>query len=368
MSSHEWPANWSPISFDDLEGWKRDDHSAAFSCFRISARSLIEQSTHSRTGVAPSQALLEVAEKALQHDAGSTHNTDARQFFETHFQPLKHADSSSGNNGFVTGYFEPEVAASRTRTNEFSAPLYSRPPDLVRVEESEGENLLPSTFQFGRLLDGRITEYYDRNEIESGALDGRGLELFWLRSRVDAFFIHIQGSARLLFESGSSVRVSYAGKSGHPYTPIGRILIERGLLTRDEVSMDTIRNWLQKNPDESDRLMQENRSFIFFQEVENHDPQFGPVAGAGVQLTPGRSLAVDNKIHAYGTPVWIRTKTPLHNFEHVFERLMIAQDTGSAIVGARRGDLFIGSGREAGNIAGSIKHEADFIILAPRVS
>ena len=210
-----------------------------------------------------------------------------------------------------------------------------------------------------------VVEYFDRAQIENGTLRNRGLELFWLRSSVDAFFIHIQGSARLLLSDDETVRVSYAGKTGHPFTPIGKLLVEMGELEVQSVTMQTIRDWLARHPGQAASLMQMNRSFIFFHEVEDHDPRFGPVAAAGVQLTPGRSIAIDRNIHAYGTPIWINTRVPLSMSSKPLQRLLIAQDTGSAIVGPTRGDLFIGSGNEAGVIAGAIKHAADFFVLHP---
>ena len=350
---------WKQISFDEIFGWNSDDHEAALSCFRVSAAGLINSNFQSRNAVKVPPALIAAAKFALALDSVQIGRQGARQFFESNFRPYAHR----GTEGFVTGYYEPEVEASRIRTAEFSIPLYERPDDLVALKGDTEYPNLSGDFEFGRKTPEGIIEFFDRAQIENGALNNRGLELFWLRSLVDAFFIHIQGSARLLLSDNESVRVSYAGKSGHPYTPIGKLLVEMGELEIESVSMQTIRDWLAGNPARAGTLMQKNRSFIFFQEVEDHDPDFGPVAAAGVQLTPGRSIAVDRNIHAYGTPIWINTNVPLSMTSKPFQRLLIAQDTGSAIVGSTRGDLFIGSGNEAGAIAGEIKHAADFFVL-----
>ena len=362
MSGLHLPKDWTQTSFDELNGWFNDDHEAAFSCFRVSARALIENPQQSRIAIPPPAQLLIIAKKALAISSDKLSAKSSRAFFEENFVPLIHKNPG----GFVTGYFEPEITASRLRTRAFNTPLYARPDDLANVDEHNGKIDLPAGYEFGKKTDNGIVEYFDRAEIENGALAGKKLELFWLRSPVDAFFLHIQGSARLLLENDVSVRVSYAGKNGHPYTPIGKLLVERGELVLDEVSMESIRGWLETNQNDGLKLMQENRSFIFFQEVKSHNPEFGPIAAAGVQLTPGRSLAVDRKIHAYGLPIWISTQRPLPMEETPFRRLMVAQDTGSAIVGPQRGDLFIGSGHEAGEVAGSIKHKADFSILWPK--
>ncbi len=354
-------SEWQPLSFDKLPGWIADDHEAALSCFRMSAAALTGSRFESRSAVLPPPALIENAKAALTLDPGRVGREAARSFFESNFRPYRNRETK----GFVTGYYEPEIEASPVKTDEFQVPLYKRPDDLVAVSAENKYPSLPDGFEFGRKTTQGVIEFFDRAQIEKGALKNRGLELFWLRSAIDAFFIHIQGSARLLFSNGDSVRISYAGKTGHPFTPIGKLLVEMGELDIETISMQTIRDWLGNNPKLASGLMQRNRSFIFFQEVENHDPQFGPIAAAGVQITPGRSIAIDKDVHAYGTPIWINTNNPLPMSIKPFQRLMIAQDTGSAIVGAERGDLFIGSGDEAGTVAGAIKHSADFVMLHP---
>jgi membrane-bound lytic murein transglycosylase A len=207
--------------------------------------------------------------------------------------------------------------------------------------------------------------YHDRAEIEAGALSGRGLELVYLADPVDAFFIHIQGAARIELAEGGTIRVTYAAKSGHPYTPIGRVLIEMGEIEKGKATMPAIRAWLAGNPERAGAIMARNRSFIFFREAAVEDPRLGPVAAAKVPLTPGRSLAVDRLLHSFHAPVFVDTRLP--NGQD-FRRLLVAQDTGSAIVGPARGDIFFGSGDDAGVLAGAMAAAGRFFLLAPRGS
>ena len=268
----------------------------------------------------------------------------------------------AAGQGFFTGYYEPEVAGSLTRTSEFTVPLLSPPDDLVEFDPAHPPPGLDPALRFAmRTADG-FSEYADRAAIMAGALDGRGLELVWLADPIDAFFIHIQGAARIRLTDGRSLRVTYAAKTGHPYTPIGRVLVERGALKSGTATMPAIRAWLAAHPGEAAALMGENRSYIFFREAPVDDPALGPVAAAKVPLTPGRSLAVDRLLHSFHLPVWVDTTLP---DQTSFSRLMIAQDTGSAIVGAARGDIFFGSGDAAGSIAGAMSARGRFVVLAP---
>ncbi len=353
---------WRQISFDDLKGWEQDDHIAALSCFRMSAKAFAKRSFVSRVAVNPSQELLNIAEKALQLDMAKVSKQTARKFFENHFEPQTYKQEQ----GFVTAYFEPAVEASRVKTEEFSYPLYRRPHDLVKLDPDNKPKNLDQSLEWARQTDNGLVEFYDRGQIDNGALDDRGLELFWLKSVVEGFYIHIQGSARLLFRDGTSSRVSYAGKTGHPYTSIGKLLVKQEVMPLEDANMVNIRAWLEEDLVRGTQVLHKNRSFIFFTELEGHDPDFGPIAAAGVQLTAGRSLAVDKSVHPYGTPIWLSTKKPLPDQSNTYQRLMIAQDTGSAIVGEQRGDIFIGSGKEAGTLAGSIRHDTDFIALYPK--
>ena len=201
----------------------------------------------------------------------------------------------------------------------------------------------------------------------AGALDGLGLELVYLDNPIDAFFVHIQGSARLAMTDGSTQRVNFAGKSGHRYTPIGRTLVDQGELALEDVTMTSLRAWLEAaTPEARDLVLATNRSFIFFVLAEDTDPSAGPIAAASVPLTPGRSLAVDRHLHTFGTPIFITSPDPLPGDRTALSRLMIAQDTGSAIVGPARGDIFIGSGETAGDLAGRVNQSVRYTVLMPR--
>ena len=221
-------------------------------------------------------------------------------------------------------------------------------------------------FRFARKSENGLEEHPDRGEIERGALAGRGLEFVFLTDSVELFFIHVQGAARLQFADGTETRVTYCGKSGHPFTGPGRVLIDMGEIDPKTVSMQSIRGWLKANPDRVDEILWHNRSFIFFEESPIGDPELGPVAAAKVQLTAGRSMAVDRLKHVFGSPFFIDAPKVDGGDGKPFRRLMIAQDTGSAILGAARGDLFTGSGYDAGEIAGRINAPADFYLLVPR--
>lgn len=348
-------SNLEPIIFSQIPNWSNDDHFAAFRCFLQSAKRIVEKPYSTKLIGVNANEFKHIASKALSHSI--TNNEKARAFFETHFSPHKFTNTKTGN--LLTGYFEPQVEASTVPTTEFCHPLYRRPDDLADLNDDNRPPGLDASFMFGRKDGASVTEYFDRKQIQNGALVGRGLELFWLRDPADIFFIHIQGSARLRLENGETTRVSYAAKSGHPYTPIGKILVESGELDLADVTMQTIRDWMSGNPEKQLDLMAENRSYIFFRKTDQTDPKLGPVAAAGVPLTAGRSLAIDHKLHTFGTPIWVEN-------DNSFSRLLIAQDTGSAIVGEQRGDLFIGSGTHAGQIAGAMKTPISMVLLVPR--
>ncbi len=214
-----------------------------------------------------------------------------------------------------------------------------------------------------RLSDGSLLPYPDRAAIEAERRD----PIVWVRDAVEAFLIQVQGSAQVEFRDGGRARLAYAGRNGLPYTSIGKILIEAGEIAESDMSLASLKAWLRCDSARGLDVMRRNRSFVFFQLVEDFDPDLGPVAGAGVPLTPLRSIAVDRRTWAYGLPFWIDAELPwVDDTPQPFRRLMIAQDTGSAIVGAARADLFFGSGDAAGARAGAIRHPAEFVVLLPR--
>ncbi len=353
-----------PVEYGRTAGWTGDDHAAAFACFLHSCRRMAARPHKTKALGIDAGALARIAACALSEREAAGDSAAAKAFFESHFRPCRFAQPSPA--GFVTGYYEPVVAASRVRTSRFAYPLYRRPHDLVEVDDASRPAGTDAAFRFARQTDYGLVEYHDRSQIEAGALAGRGLELAWIESPVDGFFIHIQGSARLAMPDGSTLRISYDAKSGHPFTPVGAVLIESGELRREAVTMASIRAWMVQNEDRAAELMARNRSFIFFRESGAADDSPGPIAAASVPLSPGRSLAADHRLHTFGTPVFVTSQTPIAGLGKRLRRLMIVQDTGSAIVGPQRGDLFIGTGEAAGEIAGAIRHAARFVVFVPR--
>lgn len=356
------PVRIEARDFSALDGWPDDDHSAGFRAFRQGAKTSRDRPPK------PRQFGLDIAQLSATLARAETLPDDlpselARAFFEAEFTPYEILPDAGA--GFFTGYYEPVVAGSRVKTEEFATPLYRTPDDLVEFDPATAPANIDPSLRFARKNNDVLTVYCDRAEIEAGALARRGLELVFLADPIDAFFIHIQGSARIELASGETMRVTYAAKSGHPYTPIGAVLIEMGEIEKGKATMSAIRTWLADNPDRAAAVMARNRSFIFFREAPVADPGLGPIAAAKVALTAERSLAVDRVIHSFHMPVWVETILP--NKES-FRRLMIAQDTGSAIVGPARGDIFFGSGEAAAARAGAMASQGRFIVLAPRAS
>lgn len=328
-------------SFADIPGWTDDDHAAALRTFARSCARMVKSRRPVRalSKRVDAGTVAGVCGVAL-HIAGTADRAAAQAYFERHFVPYR--AQAAGDQSLFTGYFEPEYAGSRVRTIAYHVPLYRKPRDFRQP-------------------------YFDRRQIETGALDGRGLELVFLASQVDAFFVHVQGSARIMLRDGAIMRVGFAAKSGHPYTAIGKVLIDRGVLKRGEVTMQSIRTWLEQNPAAAQQVMWRNRSFIFFREVAG-DPDLGPVGAQGIGLDALRSIAVDASLYSYGLPMWLVTTLPVgaDGERRPFRRLMISQDTGSAVQGTVRADIFIGSGHEAGEIAGRMKERGRMFVLMPR--
>lgn len=351
----------SPMRFADLAGWAGDDHRAALRAFARSARQATAKPYRTGSLGLSHADFAEAFSACIGSELGD--RAEARLFFEQHFVAAR-IEPADTAHGFLTGYYEPEVVASRVRTADFTVPLLAPPHDLVEIEGEAPPGFAPGC-RFARRTATGIAPYDDRRAIESGALAGRGLELAWLADRVDAFFIHVQGATRLAMTDGSAKRLAYAAKSGHPFAGPGRVLAEAGEIPLADVTMQSIRAWFKANPGRVDEILWQNRSYIFFRETPLGDPDLGPVAAAKVQLEPGRSLAVDRLIHTFATPFFVYAPS-LDAFGAPFRRLMIAQDTGSAIVGPARGDVFVGTGAEAGEIAGVVRHPAHFHVLLPR--
>ncbi|MGD1036445.1 MAG: MltA domain-containing protein [Roseiarcus sp.] len=354
-----------PTGFDDLVGFQSDDSLAAFAAFARSARALCEGAAPTRPARAPSPRLVAIAREALSAEIRDA--AGARRFFAARFQAFRVDPQEAGGKGFLTGYYEPLVKGSPTRTAEFAAPILARPRDLVAFPlgaAPAGFDSASSGAQ--RLSDGTLRPYPDRAAIEAEG----GRALLWLADPVEVFFAQVQGSARVELPDGREVRLAYDGRNGQPYTSIGRLLIEAGEIPEREMSLARLKSWLREHglePRERGRaLMQRNRSYVFFKIEEEFDASREPIGGAGIALTPLRSIAVDRSIWAYGTPFWIDAELPWEGeAASPFRRLVIAQDTGSAILGAARADIYFGGGDAAGARAGAIRHRGQFTALLP---
>lgn len=351
------------LAFDRLEGWAADDHGAAFAAFRRSCEALVAGAPALRPATPAGEELRRTCRAALAPDALEA---GAKAFFEAAFEPF--AVIPPSGRGFLTGYFEPEYDGSLTPSPDFPTPLLARPEDLVSAPQGGALPGLDPVFQAGRLRpDGRYEPYPDRAAIEEGALGAGARPVAYVRGPAERFIIQVQGSARLRLPDGRIARVAYAGRNGHPYASIGRILVREGRIPLEEMSLERLMGWLKANPDAARDVMRANRSFVFFRLADELDPRDGPIGGAGLPLVPGRSLAVDRGLWPYGLPVWLEGRLPLASGgEEPLARLMTAHDTGSAIVGPARGDFFFGSGAEAGTRAGLLRHPVRFVVLLPR--
>lgn len=312
------PVGAQEISFSQLHGWQKDDHLAALNVF---------QNSCDRLGGSAWRPICNLAK-----DAGESRES-ARAFFEMLFQPTLIGQPPA----LFTGYFEPALNGSKTRTARFQHPLYARPKDLT---------------------DGQA--YKTRAQIEAGALRGQGLELAWVEDPVDVFFMHIQGSGRIVLPNGQVLRLGYAGDNGYGYTAIGNELVRRGVLKEHQVSAKAIQNFVRADPAMGERLLNLNPSYVFFRHIKNLRPESGPIGAMALSITPHRSIAVDPKFVRLGAPVWVEKAGA-----NPINRLMIAQDTGGAIKGAQRADIFFGTGAQAGEEAGNLRDAGRMVQLWP---
>jgi membrane-bound lytic murein transglycosylase A len=339
-----------PVTFADLPDWNSGRQSEALTAFRRSCRKLV--SLPGTTPVGPDgfagQASDWLAACRSANIIVNGEDDSARLFFQHLFRPYRLSDSNSGDQGLLTGYYLPRVRGSRDHRPGYDVPLYRRPADLMSADDGH----------LGRLVNGALQPYYTRAEIDAGALAGKGLELVWLASPTDAFFVSIQGSAEVSLADGGRMRLGVAASNGHAYTAIGRILVERGEMKAEDVSMQSITAWISAHPAEAQALMETNQRYIFFQEVTDE----GPVGAEGVVLTAGRSLAVDPAYLPYGAPVFLDSYDTKGS---PWRRLMLAQDTGAAIKGPLRGDIYWGDGEVAEQTAGEMKSPGRFYLLLP---
>jgi membrane-bound lytic murein transglycosylase A len=357
-------ARLDPVAYGALRGWAEDDAAAAFVTFLKSCAALGRVLPEAGPKSAPTlkAGLAHACAAARRLGPATPSPALARLFFEANFRPFRVVPDGR-EQGFYTGYYEVETEGALTPSPDFSVPVHARPPDLVM--ESPTANSGP----VGRRVDGRLVPYFDRAAIEDGALAGQGLEIVFLKDPVDLFFMQIQGSGRVRLPDGRVLKLNYDGFNGHRYLPVGRLLIERGIVPRDEMSMDRIRAFMEADPQAGRALRRENPSYVFFKALDL-PPEAGAMGAQGVPLTAGRSIAVDRHLHSYGSPVFVEADLPLSapGSAEPFHHLTIAQDTGSAIRGPARADLYLGAGREAGSRAGRIRHPGGFTLLVPRLA
>ncbi|WP_196504798.1 murein transglycosylase A [Aestuariivirga litoralis] len=349
-----------PISFDQMTGWAADDHAAALRAFQLSAQEIQEAGS----GFRRASSFGGERQDWLPICAAALHAGNARNFFETWFLPLKVHDTARPA-GLFTGYYEPELRGSMTLSKDYPVPVYERPPELVAFTDAEAR---ATHLSYGRHVNGKAVPFFSRHDIENGALAGRGLELLYVSSWVDAFFLHVQGSGRVILPDGKVVRLSYAAKNGRGYTGIGSLLLKRGIGTPETMSMQFLRAWMLQHPEQALELLWSNDSFVFFRETQVSDPALGAIGAAKVNLTPLRSLAVDRTIWAFGTPLFVDTHEPPEAEQGAapFRHLMIAQDTGTAIRGTIRGDVYWGWGANAERNAGHMKSPGGMVALLPK--
>ncbi len=283
--------------------------------------------------------------------------SEARRFFAQHFEAVKIGDGKA----FATGYYEPEIAGVRTHQPGFDVPVYALPSDLVRAKPGDAAPNPNGTMPLGRYDEtGKFVPYFDRGQIYDGALVGKGLEIAWAADRVEMFFLQIQGSGRLRAPDGSVIRIGYAGQNGHPYTGIGGVMRQRGLLGSEpgqySGSMQGIMQYVRENPDAGSALMRENKSFVFFRELTGD----GPLGALGVPVRRESSVAADPAFVPLGAPLWLKMERPEAS------GLWVAQDTGGAIKGANRFDTFWGAGDDARVIAGGMSSKGEALLLLPK--
>lgn len=348
LSGEEVPT-LQAVSWSEVVGWQTDNPGLSLGAFLKSCTAL-----RWRPQWQASCQEASAMERASE--------TEVRSFFERSFVPHQVSQSNGSSDGLLTGYYVPDLKGSRIASSAYQYPLYQRPNDLLVIDLSDVYPDLGNYRLRGRIEENRVVPYWDRSVIDSDNQPLAGQELLWVADPVELFFLHIQGSGRILLDSGERVMVNYADQNGHPYRSIGKYLINQGAMTRDQMSMQNIRAWVRNNPDEAGNVLNQNPSYVFFRELDG-DVQ-SPPGALGVPLTPGRSLAVDRRYIPLGAPVFVETTWP--NSDKPLQRLMMAQDTGGAIKGRIRGDFFWGMGEQAGAQAGRMKQSAKFWVLLPK--
>jgi len=339
-----------PASWWQLPGWREDDLTLAWPAWLQSCRGL--RGNPAWSGVC----------QAASRMPALPESGEIRAFLEQRFQPWQISQVEGGGDGLITGYYEPLLHGSRFPTSRYRYPLYGPPDDMLVVDLAAIYPELKTLRLRGRLQGNKVVPYWSRAEIEAGAAPVRGKEMLWVEDAVELFFLQVQGSGRVRLENGDIVRVGFADQNGHPYRSIGKWLIEKGEMTLDKASMQGIKEWGRKHPERLPELLNANPSYVFFRELPSQGS--GPLGALGVPLSSERSIAVDPRGIPLGAPVWLATTRP--NAREALNRLVLAQDTGSAIRGNVRADLFWGFGEDAGKLAGAMKQKGRMWLLLPR--
>ncbi|MGD8325569.1 MAG: MltA domain-containing protein [Sphingomonadales bacterium] len=348
--------HYRTLSWSQLKGWKNHNFSGAFKAYQKSCEALVTRKDTDPMPIGPFDAKARDWKQAC--DAVLNSGAPFKAAIERNYKPI--AIKVLGRwAGHFTGYYVPLLKGSLTPSPDYPIPLYRRPTDLIDVDLGLFREALKGQRVSGRLSGRKLIPHADRSEIEAGALEGQGLELVWVSSAIDAFFLHIQGSGYIELDTGERIKVGYDGQNGHPYYAIGRSLIEAEEIAPEEMSLQAIAAWMQDNSDRAEALMLENKSYVFFRILEGN----GVLGAQGVELTPMRSMAIDRRLIPYGAPLWIETQL---SKGQDFRQFMMAQDTGGAIIGPGRGDIFFGLGPEALALAGPMNAEGRMVILLPR--
>ena len=346
---------------ESLPGWNNDKVLNAFPALQKSCRSILKKLNRRHNSQKELKKLSGWQKVCDQIMVKSFGEESFREFLKSKFNAYQ-IRYRGNDKGLFTGYYEPTLDGSLKPSREYKTPIYPKPTDLIHVNLREWKDSLDSSRIHGRVVGDKLKPYFSRSEISKGALDGEIIPILWLKSEIDAFFLHIQGSGRVVLPNGEVYRLGYAGKNGRKYYPIGRYLLEIGAISKENISMQSIKKWLKENPGKKKDVMNMNPSYIFFRRLKE---KRGPIGAQGVVLTSGRSLAVDRHYSKLGAPVWLAANFRDEGGKKI-QRLMVAQDTGGAIKGPIRGDVFWGSGKTAERLAGIMKAKGSMYVFYPK--
>ncbi|CAI3947297.1 murein transglycosylase A [Commensalibacter communis] len=371
VQTQENLSDFYPVSYQNLSGWDKENYGQLLTLFRQNCQYLEKLPPNRHLGGVQGLFGGQTQDWLQSCNAANAVNVadpaQAKQFFETWLQPYQY--TINGTTGKVTGYYEPDVEGSTVRTDVYKVPVYRKPRDLIARKNTDGQ------IEYGFIQGGLFVPYYTRAQIDQGALSGKGLEIAWVKDPIDLFFMQIQGSGRIVLPDGQILRLGYAGKNGQPYTALGRLMIDQGLMDSQSINMFSVRAWLHSHPEQAVSLMEQNKNYVFFRRLTDQRHDTGPIGTLGAPLTAGRSVAVDKQWIPLGVPLWLETTmpSPAQNqtdslVRYPWKRMVFAQDVGGGVTGMSRVDLFTGWGAQAGWYAGLMNEEGKVFILLPRRS